>query len=232
MLKDYLQEAPILRYPDPEVRYVLYTDASKYAYAGVLTQTVDGTDHPIVYVSGLFRGSQLNWAALTKESYAIYMSVKKLSFYLDSARITVRSDQLPLKKFLEKNTMNAKVNNWAVELESQKIDFVFIPGIKNVLADTLSRLVEVDNDVKLSEEKEGEEFGYIPFKKLPPAQVETSEEVWINEVTQDRVTIKLQDPIQQNIEINLPLTNQKMKELQEQDSKSKSSQKTLVRKQT
>ena len=68
-------------------------------------------------------------------------------------------------------------------------------------------------------EKEGEEFGYIPFEKLPPAQVEVCEEVWINEVTQDRVTLKLQDPIQQNIEINLPLTNQKMKELQEQDHK-------------
>ena len=96
---------------------------------------------------------------------------------------------------------------------------MFIPGIKNVLADTLSRLIEVDNDIKLPEEKEGEEFGYIPFKKLPPAQVEVCEEVWINEVTQDRVTLKLQDPIQQNIEINLPLTNQKMKELQEQDPK-------------
>ena len=147
------------------------------------------------------------------------MSVKKLSFYLDSARITVRSDHLPLKKFLEKNTMIAKVNNWGVELESQKIDFVFIPGIKNVLADTLSRLIEVDDDVKLPEEKEGEEFGYIPFKKLPPAQVEVCEEVWINEVTKDRVTLKLQDPIQQNIKINLPLTNKKMKELQEQDPK-------------
>ena len=147
------------------------------------------------------------------------MSVKKLSFYLDSARITVRSDHLPLKKFLEKNTMNAKVNNWAVELESQKIDFVFIPGIKNILADTLSRLIEVDSDVKLPEEKEGEEFGYIPFEKLPPAQAEICEEVWINKVIQDKVTLKLQDPIQQNIEINLPLTNQKMKELQEQDPK-------------
>ena len=78
MLKDYLQEAPILRYPDLEARYVLYTDASKYAYARVLTQTVDETDHPIAYVSGLFRGSQLNWAALTKEVYTINMSVKLL----------------------------------------------------------------------------------------------------------------------------------------------------------
>ena len=76
MLKNYLQEAPILRYPDPEARYILYTDASKYAYAGVLAQTVDETDHPIAYIGGLFRGLQLNWAALTKEAYAIYMSVK------------------------------------------------------------------------------------------------------------------------------------------------------------
>ena len=85
MLKDHLQEAPILRYPDPSADYILYTDASKYAYAGILTQSIDGTDHPVAYTSGFFRGSQLNWAALTKEAYTIYMSVKKLSFYLDSA---------------------------------------------------------------------------------------------------------------------------------------------------
>ena len=80
------------------------------------------------------------------------MSVKKLSFYLDSACITVHSDHLPFKRFLEKNTFNAKVNNWAVELKSQKIDFVFIQGMKNVLADTLLRLIEIDDDIKLPAE--------------------------------------------------------------------------------
>ena len=74
-------------------------------------------------MTGLFRGSQLNWATLTKEAYAIYMAVKKLSFYIDTAKVTVKSDQLPLKKFLEKNTMNSKGNNWAVKLESQNIMF-------------------------------------------------------------------------------------------------------------
>ena len=101
MLKECLEKAPILRYPDPTAKYVLYTDASNFAYAGVLTQDKEGTDHPVAYISGLFRGSQCRWAAMTKEAYAIYMSVKKLSFYLDSARITVRSDHLPLKRFLE-----------------------------------------------------------------------------------------------------------------------------------
>ena len=67
---------------------------------------------PVTYVSGLFRGSQLNWAALMKEAYAIYLPVRKLSFYLTNTDVLIRSDHLLLKKFLSKNTMNAKVNNW------------------------------------------------------------------------------------------------------------------------
>ena len=118
-----------------------------------MTQHNKGTDHPITYVSGLFRGSQLNWATLTKEAYAIYMSVKKLSFYIDTAKITVKSDHLPLKKFLEKNTLNSKVNNWAVELESQDITFEYIPGIRNTLVDTLSRLIEMDEKSNFNQKR-------------------------------------------------------------------------------
>ena len=83
------------------------------------------------------------------------MSVKKLSFYIDTAKVTVKSDHLLLTKFLEKNTLNSKVNNWAVELESQDITFEYIPGIQNNLADTLSRLIEMDENVKLQPEEDG-----------------------------------------------------------------------------
>ena len=177
ILKEYLQQAAILRYPDPQASYTLYTDASKYAYVGILTQHSNGTDHPITYVSRLFRGSQLNWATLTKEAYTIYMSVKKLSFYINTAKITVKSDHLPLKKFLEKNTLNSKVNNRAVELESQNITFEYIPGIRNTLADTLSRLIEMDENIKLQPEEEGKEFGYFPFEELQPVTTQEVEEV-------------------------------------------------------
>ena len=57
------------------------------------------------------------------------MSVKKLSFYIDTAKITVKSDHLPLKKFLEKNTLNFKVNNWAAELESQTLHSSTFPEL-------------------------------------------------------------------------------------------------------
>ena len=99
----------ILRYPDPKQGYILYTDASGIGWSGVLTQEhLDdrgkAKNHPICYVSGQFRGSQLNWAALTKEAYAIYMSVRRLSFYMTDAEVTIRSDHLPLKKFLNKQS--------------------------------------------------------------------------------------------------------------------------------
>ena len=125
--------------------------------------------HPITYVSGLFWGSQLNWAALTKEVYAIYLSVKKLAFYITDADITLRSDHLPLRKFLQKKTLNNKVNNWAVELETYRIKFVHIKGKSNVPADTLSRLISIDPDVKLEPELKGHEFGQYCFEELPKA---------------------------------------------------------------
>ena len=83
LLKSFLCGELILKYAEISKPYTLYTDASKYGWAGVLTQShttvIDSksvtTDHPVTFISGLFRGSQLNWAALTKEAYAIFMSV-------------------------------------------------------------------------------------------------------------------------------------------------------------
>ena len=215
ILKEFLQQAPILRYPDPQASYTLYTDASKYTYAGILTQHNNCTDHPITYVSGLFRGSQLNWATLTKEAYAIYMSVKKLSFYIDTAKITVKSNHLPLKKFLEKNTLNSKVKNLAVELESQNITFEYIPGIWNTLAYTLSRLIKMDENIKLQPEEEGKEFGYFPFEELPLVTTQVVEEVIKCEIV--NINIQHTDPIEINMDIHLPLKDDKLVKLQESD---------------
>ena len=184
-LRELLMQYPILRYPDPTKGYVLYTDASGIGWSGVLTQEYadeknKSKQHPICYVSGQFRGSQLNWAALTKEAYAIYMSIRRLSFYVTDAEVLIRCDHLPLKKFLNKQTMNAKVNNWAVELEQFKLKLDWIPGSKNLLADSLSRLMEVEPGAKQTEEPDGQEFGSYCFEELKP--VEVLETVAVDEI--------------------------------------------------
>ena len=178
LIKDYLISAPVLKYPDTSKPYTIFTDASKYGWAGVLTQehtsVIDGkevtTNHPVSFVSGMFQGSQLNWATMAKEAYAIYMTVKKSTFYLTGQEITLRSDHLPLKKFLNCKTLNNTVDNWAVEIENFKIKFIHIAGKDNVLADTLSRLININPDVEQEPELKDYEIGHYAFETLPKAK--------------------------------------------------------------
>ena len=65
-----------------------------------------------------------------------------------------------MKSFLLKNTKNDKVNNWGVELASKyTLNFEYVKGVKNTLADTMSRLVTLDPDITLVKEPEGYQFG-------------------------------------------------------------------------
>ena len=225
LLKEALCGEPVLKYADTSKPYTLYTDASKYGWAGVLTQphimTIDGksttTDHPVAFVSGLFRGSQLNWAALTKEAFAIYMSIKKLLFYLTDAQILLRSDHKPLEKFLLKNTLNSKVNNWAMELEAFNIQFDYIKGSSNILVDTLSHLIAIDPDTPTVPEEPGYEFGYAIFEEFPKVQTKTYE---VNEVIvgTDTEIIKNDPELQDSLQcIQNLIAFERLKKLQQQD---------------
>ena len=246
LLQEELLKHPILRYPDPDKQYILFTDASKYAWAGVLTQPYENKEqnkmqvvnHPISYQSGLFRGPQINWAALTKEAYAIYICCKKLVFFIQDDVVQVYSDHKPLQKFVHKQTLNSKVNNWAVELEGiARIKIDHIEGIKNTLADTLSRLVDIDPNMIQEPEPDGYEFGYCLFEELPPivscleylGDTEFLEEKFPNKVIYvetQTTNLDLQDNLDKAIPtddtfLTLPLENVHMKALQLKDPKCK-----------
>ena len=213
-LRELLTKYPILRYPDPSRDYTLFTDARKFGYVGVLTQEYEDNGikkhHLVCYVSGLFRGSQLNWAALTKEVYTIYMSVRKLTFYITGHNIKVKSDHLPLKKFLEKKTLNAKVNNWAIELEQFKIELDWISGIKNMLADSLSRLLDMTPEAEPTQEPPGEEFGVACFEELETAKVY---ETFIEQI--ENLEIEVLKEVMQ--EVKVPISKEQMIQLQKND---------------
>ena len=225
ILKQSLCAQPILKHADTSKGYTLYTDVSKYRWVGVLTQAhtsmVEGKtvtiDHPVAYVSGLFRGSHYNWAALAKEAYAIYVSVKKLAFYLTDSDVLLKSDHLPLKKFLQKNTLNNKVNNWAMELEAFNIRFEHVSGKANILADMLSCLVELDPDTRLDPENAGWEFRYYIFESLPKLSSEDIDQIC--EILSGENIIIPNPDVQQPFvqQLRSPLTLDQLHTLQGQD---------------
>ena len=103
--------------------------------------------------------------------------------------------------------MNAKVNNWAVELEQFNLKMQWIMGSKNTLADSLSRLLEVCPEAAKQSEPAGQEFGCVCFDELESVRVEYIEVVETVEITENE-NFK---------EIQLPLKNSQMQQLQRHD---------------
>ena len=65
--KETLMRDPILYHPDPNTPWIIKTDASKTAFAGVLLQphTHDGIKQevPVTFISYNFTGTQQAWSA-------------------------------------------------------------------------------------------------------------------------------------------------------------------------
>ena len=90
-LRTCLTESPILKYPDPQKRYIVFTDASDQAAAAVLTQEYTDDDGqvkemPVAYLSTQFNDTQFKWSTVVKECFAIYHAIKKWKHYLKMQR--------------------------------------------------------------------------------------------------------------------------------------------------
>ena len=106
--------------------------------------------------------------------------------------------------------MNSKVNNRAIEISPFRITFEYIKGIKNTLANTMSRLIDIDPQTQQDSEPEGCEFGYYTFDTLPTMEVSNIE------TTQDTSSNDEKD-VKENL-IKLPLNNDMLSELQLKDT--------------
>ena len=81
--------------------------------------------------------------------------------------------------------MNSKVNNWVVELEQFQLHLEWIPGTQNLLADSLSSLLDVVPDAQKTKEPDDQEFGSYCFKELEPAKVMDKVSTEVIELTDD-----------------------------------------------
>ena len=142
-LKDSIIQAPILHYPNPSKKYIIYTDASDNACRAQLTQEHDSMEFPITFLSHTFSETQRKWSTTEQEAYGVYYTITKWNYYLQGADITVRNDHKPLTKFLNGKNAKNKVNRWGLELATYNITFEWISGAKNKEADCLSCLVEL-----------------------------------------------------------------------------------------
>ena len=61
-LKEAIVQAPILHYPNPNKKYIVYTDASNDACGAEVSQEHNGIEFSAVFLSHTFMETQQKWS--------------------------------------------------------------------------------------------------------------------------------------------------------------------------
>ena len=139
-LKKHLTSEPVLAFPRLGDDFIVDVDASDIAFGGVLMQEgPDSTLHPVGYFSDAVQNSQKNWSATTKEAFAMVLAVRHWHVYLAGRKFTLNSDHNPLVHMRQQKDPRGKFSRWITELEEYEYEVKYVPGVKNVKADPLSR---------------------------------------------------------------------------------------------
>lgn len=152
-LKREITQAPVLSYFDKSKDLVLSVDASKFALGAAILNE----GRPIAYASASLTDSQMNYAQIEKELFAILFGCVKFHQYIYGARVIVETDHKPLVSLFKKPLFKipARLQRFMLRLQAYNIDVNYKPGKYLFIADTLSRsplpekLTKMDDDVEL-----------------------------------------------------------------------------------
>lgn len=173
-IKEAIASTAVAYFPLPEGVFKLYTDASDVACGGHLVQEHEGVEYTLCFTSHIFSKAQLSWSTCDKEMYGIISAVRRLHHYLADRYFLVLTDHRNLSF---RTNRSQRVQRWKAELQEYQFDILPIAGVKNCVADTLSRLVSSGSS---SEElDEPEDISLEEFLTSPSTdEVEDEEGDW------------------------------------------------------
>lgn len=132
-IKALIAEEVLLAFPDPNLPYDIYTDASDYQMGAVLMQQ----GKTVAFFSRKLSKSQLKYPTIDKEMLCIVEVFKEFRTILWGAKIRVHTDHINLTR---QNISSHRIMTWRMLLEEFSPVFHYIKGPDNVIADALSRL--------------------------------------------------------------------------------------------
>ena len=145
-LKISLMTAPILKLPDVNKKFYIFTDSSQFTVGAALMQKYNDKFFPVSFYSRALTAGQQNYCAFLRELIAITSSIKHFRYYIEGSVFEVKTDSLILTrpKFLTKTQIRCALF-WILEItERFQFTISWIKGSQNNLADTLSRIKSKD----------------------------------------------------------------------------------------
>ncbi|KAF2303684.1 hypothetical protein GH714_021208 [Hevea brasiliensis] len=134
-----LKQEPVLKLPDYSSPFEVHTDAFDFAIGGVILQG----RHPIAFESRKLNETERRYTVQEKEMAAVVHCLRTWRHYLLGSRFTVKTDNVATSYFLTQKKLSPKQARWQAFLG--EFDFVmeYKPGKANLVADALSRKVEL-----------------------------------------------------------------------------------------
>ena len=143
-LKKVICTNVMLAYPDFNIPFVIHTDASDVQLGSVISQE----EKPIAFYSRKLNSAQKNYTTSERELLSIVETLKEFRNILLGFRIIIYTDH---QNLIYPNQATARIIRWRLLIEEFGPELKYIPGAKNIVADTLSRLNILPSDKELNE---------------------------------------------------------------------------------
>jgi len=159
VLKDAFTKEPILVHANPDLEFIVETDASNFAIGAVLSQRQPVTNelHPICYYSRGLTKSEKNYPIYDKELLAVISACKEWRHYLEGAKhpFKVFTDHKNLTFPRKPELLSQRQIRWNLFLTRFDFSINYRPGKEGGKPDAFSRRADYskhDNDMHDEEE--------------------------------------------------------------------------------
>lgn len=141
-LKFALSSAPVLRHFDPALPIRVYTDASAWAIAGIITNTGTDGERVISYASRSLTPRESKYSTIEREYLALVFSLQKFRCYLLGNPFSLLIDHCPLLCLNKASNGNPRILRWFMMISEYQFRVFHKPGKEHRNADGLSRMPE------------------------------------------------------------------------------------------
>ncbi|EZG42808.1 putative pol protein [Gregarina niphandrodes] len=119
--------------------FVVMTDASGTGLGGILLQRGENQQPALcACISQAFTETERKWSTTEREAYAIVRSLEKFAGMVQGEPIVVVTDHKALTAL--DTTEQGKLMRWRMNLCEYDVQFQYVEGNSNLVADWLSRL--------------------------------------------------------------------------------------------